>query len=91
MVLMGMDLPIAAIRGQIAYGIDVLIHLRRMRDHSRKLVEIAEINGIKNGEIVLTPIYRFRETGERSDGIVGLWEQVGTFQKAGKAGWQAEA
>jgi len=51
MVLMGMDLPVSAIRGQIASGIDILVHLGRMRDRTRKVLYVDEINGMKDGEI----------------------------------------
>ena len=53
MVLMGMELPVLAVRGQIASGIDLLIHLGRMRDKSRKVLEITELDGIEDGEIKL--------------------------------------
>ena len=60
MVLMGMDLPLEAIRGQIAGGIDVIIHLARQRDHSRKVVEISEIEGFENGQIVLNKLFQHK-------------------------------
>ena len=64
MVLMGMDLPIAAIRQQIASGIDVIVHLGRLPDKSRRVLEISELCGIKDGEICLEPLYRL----QRADG-----------------------
>lgn len=64
MVLMGMDLPVSAIRGQIASGIDILVHLGRMRDCSRKLLNVDEVDGIKDGEIQLHSIYQFIEQNE---------------------------
>lgn len=68
MVLMGMDLPLAAVRQQIAAGIDILIHLERGRDKKRRVVEIAEVLGVKNGMIRLNKIYEFdgcfRKVGE---------------------------
>ena len=60
MVLMGMDLPLEAIRGQIAGGIDVIIHLARQRDHSRQVVEISEIEGFENGQIVLNKLFQYK-------------------------------
>ena len=63
MVLMGMDLPVPAIRGQIAAAIDIIVHLGRLRDKSRKLLEICEITGIENGQIILSRLYAIRETG----------------------------
>lgn len=59
MVLMGMELPLAAIRQQIASGIDVLIHLERGPDKVRRVVEISEIAGLQQGEIVMNTIYRW--------------------------------
>lgn len=57
MVLMGMDLPLPAIRGQIASAIDIMVHVARQRDRSRKVVAIEEVAGIENGEIVLRPLF----------------------------------
>ncbi|MBP1565729.1 MAG: CpaF family protein [Oscillospiraceae bacterium] len=65
MVLTGADgLPLAAVRQQIASAVDVVIHLSRLRDHSRKVTEITEVRGVTNGEIVLNPIFKFEETEE---------------------------
>lgn len=61
MVLSGMQLPLDAIRRQICSAIDIMIHLSRMRDGSRKVTEIAEIAGMKDGEIRLNTIYRLDE------------------------------
>ena len=77
MVLMGAEIPLAAIRQQIAAGIDVIIQLGRLRDKSRKLLEIAEIVGIEAGEIKLNTLYKFRETGEENGRITGQWEKMG--------------
>lgn len=63
MVLMAKDLPLPAIRRQIASGIDILVHLGRMRDRSRKIMEITEIKGIADNEIVLNPLFAL-EDGE---------------------------
>lgn len=70
MVLMGMEIPVAAIRKQIASGFDLMIHLGRLRDGSRHVLEIAESAGIAEGEVRLHTLYRFRETGELPDGRV---------------------
>ncbi len=63
MVLMAKDLPLSAIRRQIASGIDILVHLGRMRDRSRKIMEIIEIKGIADNEILLNPLFVL-ENGE---------------------------
>ncbi len=75
MVLMGMELPVSAIRAQIASGIDVLVHLGRLRDRTRKVLDIMELDGMTQGEIRLNPIYHFEETGECDGRIIGEWRQ----------------
>ena len=75
MILMGMDLPVSAIRGQLASGIDLIVHLGRLRDRSRKLLEVAEILGLEEGQIKLSTLYRFRETGEENGKIIGVWDK----------------
>jgi pilus assembly protein CpaF len=64
MVLSGSDLPLAAVRNQIASAVDIVVHLSRMRDHTRKVTEITQITGIENGEIQTSPLYVFEETEE---------------------------
>ncbi len=65
MVIMGTEsLPLTAVRRQIASAVDIVIHLSRLRDHSRKVTEITEVAGMKNGEIVLNPLYVFKESEE---------------------------
>ena len=61
MVLMGVDLPLEAIRRQIASGVDILIHLGRMRDKSRKVLEITEICGFEDHEIKTRTLYQWQE------------------------------
>ncbi|MDO5407856.1 MAG: CpaF family protein [Eubacteriales bacterium] len=72
MVLSGNNIPIEAIRQQIASAINIIIQLSRLRDKSRRTVEITEVVGYRNGEIVLNPLYRFEEQGEEPGGrIIG--------------------
>ncbi len=74
MVLMGMELPVSAIRRQIASGFDFMIHLGRLKDGSRRLLEIASPQMDKNGEITLITLYRLQVTEEQGDGrVVGKW------------------
>jgi len=62
MVLTGAEgLPLAAVRQQIASAVDIIVHLSRLRDHSRKTMEITEVVKYENGEIVLNPLYVFEE------------------------------
>ena len=71
MVLMAFPLPLQAIRGQIASGADVLVHLGRLRDRSRRVLEIAEVTGMENEQVKLNSLYKwddadrsFKKTGE---------------------------
>lgn len=61
MLLMGMEVPLSAIRRQIASGIDILVHLGRLRDKSRRVLEIVEITGFGDGEIKTNTLYSFEE------------------------------
>ena len=70
MILMGMELPLAAIRQQIASGLDIIIHLGRLRDKSRKVLEISEIEGVEGDEIKMRTLYSFQEEGETENGKV---------------------
>ncbi len=80
MILMGMDIPLEAIRRQIASGVDIIVHLGRLRDKSRKLLEIVEVTGCRDGEMELHTLYRFTETGEDSEGRVeGIFEKRGNL------------
>ncbi len=78
MVLMGMDIPLAAIRQQIASGVDIIVHLGRLRDKSRRVLEITEIAGYENGDIRLNPLFIFEEAGEDAQGNI-----LGKLQKKG--------
>lgn len=72
MVLSGAELPIDVIRKQISSAIDIMIHLSRLRDHSRRVVEITEVLDVEDGEIQLNPLYIFEEEGEDDQGkIIG--------------------
>ena len=73
MVLMGMELPVTAIRQQIASGIDIFIHLGRLRDKSRKLLEIAEVIGVTNGEVELRTLYEYAAKQDENGKEVGTW------------------
>mgnify|MGYP001148224634 FL=1 len=79
MILMGIEIPLEAIRQQIVSGIDIIVHLGRLRDKTRKVLEIAEVRGFEKGEIVLSPLYRFEEEGETGGGKI-----LGTLRKKGE-------
>lgn len=81
MVLMGMEIPAAAVRRQLASGIDLMIHLGRLRDKRRVLLEISEIIGCDGDEIQLQPIFLFEETGMSPAGkVLGDWKRVGELK-----------
>ncbi|MFQ9516293.1 MAG: CpaF family protein [Eubacterium sp.] len=71
MVLTGIEMPLDAIRAQIASGIDIIVHLGRLRDKSRKVLEIAEVTGYADGEIKLNPLYIFGEQEEEEEQVKG--------------------
>ncbi|MDD6627000.1 MAG: CpaF family protein [Lachnospiraceae bacterium] len=79
MILMGIEIPLTAIKQQIASGIDIIVHLGRLRDKSRKVLEITEVTGYSEGNIILKPLYQFSETGEDGKGRI-----LGTLQKKGE-------
>jgi pilus assembly protein CpaF len=80
MVLMaGMDLPIRAVREQIASAIDLVVHLARFSDGSRKIVNITEVVGIEGDRMLLQDIFRFEQTGVGEDGrVLGRFVPTGT-------------
>lgn len=84
MVLMGMELPLQAIRRQIASGIDVIVYLGRLRDKSRRLLEITEVTGMEGEQVAFNPLFSFRETGEVSGRIVGVQERMGEMKHTEK-------
>ncbi len=73
MVLMGMELPLQAVRMQIASALDIIVHLGRLRDRSRKVLEIVEVLGMEDGNVCTRPLYRFCEKGEENGKIQGTW------------------
>ncbi len=78
MVLMGIDMPLKAIRQQLASGIDIIVHLGRLRDRSRRVLEITEVLGLQEETIVLNPLFWFQEEGVDAEGkILGRLERVG--------------
>ena len=80
MVLQGQDFPLNAIRQQIASGIDIIVQLGRLRDKSRRVLEISEVDGFMDGEIVLHTLYRFEETAVLDSGrIQGFLKKAGTL------------
>ena len=80
MVLMGMEIPIAAIRAQISSAIDIIVHLGRLRDKSRRVLSISEVMGISDGNIVLNKIFEFKEEGvDDKNKIIGGLKPTGNL------------
>ncbi len=72
MSLMGGEIPLAAIRSQIVAGVDIIIHLGRMKDKSRKLLQIVEVIGMERGEVTLQPLYEYKEM-RKDEKTQGVW------------------
>jgi len=76
MMMMGIDLPLAAITRQVASALDVIIHLGRLRDKSRKVLEVVEVLGVDEGKVQLQSLYRFEEEGMENGKIIGTHMKV---------------
>ena len=72
MVLMGKELPLPAIRRQIVSGIDILVHLGRMRDRVRRVMEIVEVTGMDGEEILLNPLFSLEEDGKGNHSLIRI-------------------
>lgn len=80
MVLSGMDIPLQAVRGQIASAIDIIVHVGRLRDKTRKVLDIVEVTGHGRGEIETAPLYSFEEKGEENGRVAGVWRKKGELK-----------
>lgn len=91
LVLMGMDMPLLAVRKQIASALDIIIHLGRLCDKTRRVLEVVEVLNCVDGEIEINPLYVFQEMGETQEGYVigrlvsteNKLIQMAKFRKAG--------
>ncbi|WP_331681962.1 CpaF family protein [Brotaphodocola catenula] len=94
MTLMAGELPLMAVRSQIASALDIMVHLGRLRDKSRKVLEIVEVGDFENGEIQLNPLFRFeeesdedqkkRDEGRRREKVKGSLVKVGSLRSVEK-------
>lgn len=71
MVMTGAELPVEVVRKQMASAIDIMVHLCRMRDGTRKVTEIHEVQGLEDGEIQLVSLFEFRDEGNREGAVAG--------------------
>lgn len=91
MVLMGMDIPLAAIQRQISSAIDIIIHIGRLWDKSRKVLEVVEVLDYNGEEIDTKVLYRFEETERNADRSIGEWKKIQDLTNTAKlfsAGYQ---
>lgn len=91
MMMMGIDLPLQAIQRQIASALDIIIHLGRLRDRSRRVIQIAEVDGMENGRVCTRVLYEFREEGTENEKIKGSLMKVNDLKNKEKlmaAGYQ---
>lgn len=86
MMLMGAELPLTAIRSQLASALDILIHLGRLRDKSRRVLSIVEVEGYENGEIRLNPLFEFEEESEDARKVSQESKSMGENGKGGENG-----
>ena len=94
MIMLHTDIPLAALRRQIASGIDLIVHLGRLRDKSRRLIEIRELCGIENDGIKTAVLFQFAEEKEEDGKIAGSiikQEALCHVQKLKTAGINYEA
>ena len=84
MMMMGIDLPLQAIQRQIASALDIIIHLGRLRDKSRRVLQIEEILGFNDGRILTKTLYEFREEGMNDEKVKGCLVKVGDIENKGK-------
>ncbi|MFB9279690.1 CpaF family protein [Cohnella cellulosilytica] len=84
MVLGGADLPVPVVRQQIASALDIVVHLSRFRDSTRRVAEICEVTGIEQGEVRLNALFRFEEEGERNGRIAGRLRRTAPLRDTGK-------
>lgn len=78
MVLLGTEIPLHAVRRQIASAVELIVHLGRLRDRSRRILEITEVLNCADGEIELNPLFSFSEEGQQEDGsIIGGLRRTG--------------
>lgn len=84
MMMMGIDLPLTAIQRQIASALDIIIHLGRLRDKSRRVLQIDEVTGYSDGRIQTKTLYEFREEGMKDEKIKGRLVKVSELENREK-------
>jgi pilus assembly protein CpaF len=80
-LMAGFELPVRAIREQIASAVDLIVHTERLRDGSRKVVNISEVAGMEGDVITLTDLFVFEQTGYEESKVVGRMRATGLRPK----------
>ncbi len=82
MVLMaGMELPLSAIREQLASAIELVVHIERLRDGTRKVVNVAEVQGMEGNSIVMQDLFEFKQTAFQAGRVIGSLDSTGLRPK----------
>ncbi len=84
MMMMGIDLPLQAIQRQISSALDIIIHLGRLRDKTRKVLQIEEVLSCSDGKIKTNTLYEFQEEGTENEKIKGSLMKAGSLKNKGK-------
>ena len=84
MLFRSVELQLTAIRQQIAAGLDIIVHLGRLRDKSRKVLEIVEVEGVEGNEIKIRTLYAFEEEGEENGKVKGKLIKRGELRNDSK-------
>lgn len=84
MVLTGVNIPLQAVRMQISQAVDIIIHLGRLRDKSRKVLNVSEVLGVEDGQVVLNTLYEFVEAGEVNGKLIGSLKKVNNLMNVDK-------
>ena len=92
-IMLTSDIPLKALRRQIASGLDIIVHLGRLRDKSRRVLEVIEVTGMEDSTILTQPLFLFEEIGEENGHVKGALERKGTLihrAKLARAGLEHE-
>ncbi len=84
MVLTGMEIPLMAVRMQISQAVDIIIHLGRLRDKSRRVLNVSEVLGVEDGQVVLNTLFEFTETGQENGRVQGSLMKVNQLMNVDK-------
>jgi pilus assembly protein CpaF len=81
-MMAGMELPVRAIREQISSALDIVVHQERLRDGSRRVVNITEVSGMEGDVITMTDVFSFEQSGIEDGKVIGQLRPTGLRPKA---------